>query len=134
PLGREVVLDTARLNEVGPIDLHSRQATFGAGITLEAAQLHARAAGLDLAVDLAARGQATIGGMVATNAGGALALRFGTMRTSVCGLEAVLADGTLVRRLSGLPKDNAGYDLPALLIGSEGTLGVVTKARLALIE
>lgn len=134
PLDDEVVLHTGRLVEIGEVNVHSRQATFGAGVTLESAQRQARSVGLDVAVDLAARGQATIGGMVATNAGGAMALRYGTMRSSVCGLEAVLADGKIVRRLSGLPKDNAGYDLPALLIGSEGTLGVITGARLSLVE
>src|SRR5205807_1443832 len=69
----------------------------------------------------------------ATNAGGTRALRHGTMRANVAGLEAVLADGTLLRRLNGLPKDNAGYDLPALIVGSEGTLAVVTRVRLRLV-
>lgn len=134
PLTGEVVLLTDRLGEVGEVDSYSRQASFGAGVTLEAAQAQARSAGLDLAVDLAARRQATIGGMAATNAGGAMALRYGTMRSNIAGLEAVLADGTIVRRLSGLPKDNAGYDLPAILIGSEGTLGVITTVRLSLVK
>src|ERR687893_28511 len=82
--------------------------------------------GLMLGVDLGARDAATIGGMVATDAGGAQVLRHGTMRARVAGLEAVLADGSVLRRLSGLPKDNAGYDLPQLLVGSEGTLAVIT--------
>ena len=91
------------------------------------------ARGLALGVDFAARDSATIGGMAATDAGGAQVLRHGTMRARVAGLEAVLADGRVLRRLSGLVKDNAGYDLPALLVGSEGTLAVITAVRLALV-
>ena len=92
-----------------------------------------RGTGLALGVDFAARDSATIGGMAATDAGGAQVLRHGTMRARVAGLEAVLADGRVLRRLSGLVKDNAGYDLPALLVGSEGTLAVITAVRLALV-
>jgi FAD/FMN-containing dehydrogenase len=84
-------------------------------------------------VDFAARDSATLGGMAATDAGGAQVLRHGTMRARVVGLEAVLSDGSVLRRLSGLVKDNAGYDLPALLVGSEGTLAVITAVRLALV-
>lgn len=134
PFDGEIVLDTTRLDQIEQIDTHSRQVTVGAGVTLETVQSFAQAAGLDVAVDLAARSRATIGGMVATDAGGALALRYGTMRTVVAGLEAVLADGQIVSRLSGLLKDNAGYDLPALLIGSEGTLAALTKIRLTLVR
>jgi FAD/FMN-containing dehydrogenase len=134
PFDGEVVLDTTALTEIGAVDPRSRQLTVGAGVTLETTQECARLAGLDVAVDLAARSRATVGGMVATNAGGALALRYGTMRASVAGLEAVLADGSVITRLGGLVKDNAGYDLPALLIGSEGTLGVITRVRLALVR
>ncbi len=98
----------------------------GAGVTLAALQEHARAAGLDAGVDLAARDSATVGGLVACDAGGLRALRHGTVRARVAGLEAVLADGSVVTRMAGLLKDNAGYDLAALMVGSEGTLGVVT--------
>jgi FAD/FMN-containing dehydrogenase len=90
----------------------------------------ARARGLEVAVDLASRGTATVGGVVVTNAGGARVLRAGTTRQQVLGLEAVLADGSVVTRMSGLPKDNVGYDLVQLLTGSEGTLGVVTRVLL----
>jgi FAD/FMN-containing dehydrogenase len=134
PFDGEVVLDTVRLAGIGDVDRSSRQFTVGAGVTLERAQEHARAAGLDVAVDLAARSRATIGGMVATDAGGALAMRYGTMRSSVAGVEAVLSDGRVLTRLSGLLKDNAGYDLPALLIGSEGTLAAITRVRLMLVK
>jgi FAD/FMN-containing dehydrogenase len=109
------------------------QLSAGAGVTLAALQEHARAAGLDAGVDFAARESATVGGLVACDAGGLRALRHGTVRARVAGLEAVLADGSVVRRMSGLLKDNAGYDLPALLIGSEGTLGVVTEVRWRLV-
>ena len=129
PRGGEVVLSLIRLNGLGAVDAGSMQATAGAGATLAGLQQHARAAGLDAGVDFAARDTATVGGLVACDAGGIRAVRHGTVRARVAGLEAVLADGTVVSRMSGLLKDNAGYDLPALLVGSEGTLGVVTAVR-----
>jgi FAD/FMN-containing dehydrogenase len=88
---------------------------------------------LEVGVDLASRGSCTIGGMMATNAGGIHVLRHGTMRRRVAGVEAVLADGSVVRQLAGLPKDAAGYDLTGLLVGSEGTLGIVTRVLLSLV-
>jgi len=133
PGGGEVLLSLARLRDLGPIDRLESQVTAGAGGTLEKLQEHARAAGLDFGVDLAARSAATVGGLVATNAGGIRVLRYGSMRNQVTGIEAVLADGTVVSRLTGLAKDNTGYDLPQLLCGSEGTLAVVTKVRLRLV-
>ena len=129
----EVVLSLARLRELEPVDRAAGQAIVGAGVTLEELQRHARAAGFDVGIDHAARSAATIGGMVATNAGGGLAMRYGTMRAQVAGLEAVLADGTVVSRLAGLLKDNAGYDLPALIVGSEGTLAVITRVNVRLV-
>ena len=84
-------------------------------------------------MDFGARDSATVGGLVACDAGGIRAVRHGTVRARVAGLEAVLADGSIVRRMSGLLKDNAGYDLPALLVGSEGTLGVITAVRWRLV-
>jgi FAD/FMN-containing dehydrogenase len=107
--------------------------TVGAGAVLEGVHRHVEAAGLELAVDLAARGTATIGGMIATNAGGTRVLRHGSMRAQVLGVEAVLGDGSIVSHLGGLLKDNTGYDLAGLLCGSEGTLGIVTRARLRLV-
>jgi len=103
--------------------------TVGAGATLAALQAAARKAGEDAGLDFAARDSCTIGGVVACDAGGARALRHGTARAHVAGLEAVLADGSIVSRLAGLTKDNAGYDLPMLLVGSEGTLGIITRVR-----
>jgi FAD/FMN-containing dehydrogenase len=129
----QVVLSLARLTELGEVDAGSLQVSAGAGVTLAALQAHARAAGLDAGVDFGARDSAMLGGLVACDAGGIRALRHGTVRARVAGLEAVLAGGTVVRRMSGLLKDNAGYDLPALLIGSEGTLGVITRVRWRLV-
>jgi FAD/FMN-containing dehydrogenase len=134
PRDGEVVLSLARLTEMGPLDPVARQITVGAGVTPAALAAALRGSGLMLGVDLGARDAATIGGMVATDAGGAQVLRHGTMRARVAGLEAVLADGSVLRRLSGLAKDNAGYDLPQLLVGSEGTLAVITAVRLALVD
>jgi FAD/FMN-containing dehydrogenase len=129
----QVVLSTARLRDQEPVDTTAGEVTVGAGVTLGALQAHVRAAGFDFGVDLGARDSATIGGMIATNAGGIQVLRHGPMRTQLVGIEAVLADGSVVRRLPGLIKDNTGYHLPSLFAGSEGTLAVVTSARLRLV-
>jgi FAD/FMN-containing dehydrogenase len=134
PLGGEVVLDLRRLDDLGPVDGPAGQVTVGAGVTLTALQDHAASAGLSFAVDLGARDTATVGGLVATNAGGLHVVRFGSMRAQVLGVEAVLGTGEVVRsNLTGLVKDNTGYDLPGLLCGSEGTLGVITSARVRLV-
>ncbi|MEJ3745948.1 FAD-binding oxidoreductase [Actinomycetes bacterium KLBMP 9797] len=133
PAGGEVLVSLTRLKRVEPVDAVGGQVTVDAGVTLEALQAHARAAGLDFGVDLAARSAATVGGMIATNAGGIRVLRYGSMRDQVAGLEAVLPDGTVLSRLTGLAKDNTGYDLTQLLAGSEGTLAIVTRARLRLV-
>jgi FAD/FMN-containing dehydrogenase len=132
PRGGEVVLSLVRLTGLDPVDPVSAEVTAGAGVTLGRLQAHAREAGLEFGVDLAARDSATVGGMVATNAGGVHALRYGSMRAQVVGLRAVLSDGRVLERMPGLVKDNTGYDLPGLLVGSEGTLAVVTAARLRL--
>ncbi|MEA3019218.1 MAG: hypothetical protein QOI47_742 [Actinomycetota bacterium] len=133
PLRGEVVLSLRRLDRIDAVDVLAGQVTVGAGATLGEVQRVASDAGLAFGVDLSARDTATIGGMVATNAGGLRFLRHGGMRENLIGMEAVLADGAIVRHLSGLPKDNTGYDLTGLLCGSEGTLGVVTAARLRLV-
>ena len=133
PASGEVLVSVTRLVDLEPVDVLEAQVTVGAGVTLEKLQAHARAAGLDFGVDLAARSAATVGGLVATNAGGIRVLRYGSMRHQVTGLSAVLADGTVVSRLTGLAKDNTGYDLTQLLAGSEGTLGIVTRVRLRLV-
>jgi FAD/FMN-containing dehydrogenase len=130
PEGGEVVLSLTRLTHLGPVE--AGQVTVGAGVTLAALQAHALAAGMDFGVDLAARESCTIGGMIATNAGGIRVLRYGSMRRQLVGIEAVLADGSVLSRMPGLDKDGTGYDLVGLLAGSEGTLGVITQARLRL--
>ena len=133
PRRGEVVVSLTRLDDLGPVETTARSVVVGAGATLASVQAHAAAEGLAFGVDFASRQQATIGGMVATNAGGMHVLRYGMMRAQVQGIEAVLADGSVARRLGGLPKDNVGYDLPGLLTGSEGTLAILTRVRLRLV-
>ncbi len=133
PRGGEVVLSLQRLNAVTDFDQTSGEVTAGAGVTLAALQEQVGAAGWTFGVDLASRDSATIGGMVATNAGGIRVIRYGGMRQQILGFEAVLANGEVVRRLPGLVKDNTGYDLGQLLTGSEGTLAVITAVRLKLV-
>ena len=130
---RQVVLSTRRLTDLGEVDLRAQQVTVGAGVTIERLQQHARAAGLEFAVDWGARASATVGGAVATNAGGSRVVRFGTMRAQVMGLQAVLADGSVISQLDGLPKETTGPSITGLMIGSEGTLGIVTAATLKLV-
>jgi len=132
PRGGEVVVSLRRLDTLGPVDPLSAQVSAGAGVTLERLQVHAQQAGLVYGVDLASRSAATVGGTIATNAGGVKVVRYGHTRAQVVGMEVVLADGSVVRRMGGLVKDTVGYDLPGLMIGSEGTLGLVTEARLRL--
>jgi FAD/FMN-containing dehydrogenase len=129
PRHNEVLISLRRLDQIGEVDEAIGQVTAGAGATLAALQEAAKAANQDAALDFGARDSCTVGGVVACNAGGARALRHGTARAHVVGLEAVLADGSVVSRLAGLTKDNAGYDLPQLLVGSEGTLGIITRVR-----
>lgn len=133
PQGGTVVLSTVRLSELGDLDEVAGQVTAGAGVTI--ARLHSATSGTGwrYGVDFAARDSATVGGTIATNAGGHHVLRYGMTRRQVVGIEAVLADGRVISHLGGLIKDNTGYDLAGLLCGSEGTLGVVTAARLALV-
>ncbi|MHB1486500.1 MAG: FAD-binding oxidoreductase [Acidimicrobiales bacterium] len=133
PLHDEVVLSLRRLQTLEPIDTLAGQVTAGAGVVLSALHQVARAAGWAYGVDFASRDSATVGGMVATNAGGTHVLRYGDTRAQVIGLEAVLGTGSVVSHLGGLVKDNTGYHLPGLVCGSEGTLAVVTAARLRLV-
>jgi FAD/FMN-containing dehydrogenase len=129
PHDHEVVVSLTRLTEIGDVDRALGRVTVGAGVTLASLHAAARAADEDPGLDFAARDSCTIGGIVACDAGGARALRHGTARAHVAGLEAVLADGSVISRLAGLSKDNAGYSLPDLLVGSEGTLGIITRVR-----
>ena len=127
-----VLLSTRRLRWLDPVDTLAAQISAGAGVTIADLQAHARAAGLEYGISLASRDSATVGGTIATNAGGLHTIRYGGTRAQLLGVEAVLADGSIVSRLGGVRADNTGYDLAQLLAGSEGTLGVVTAARLRL--
>ena len=133
PLHGEVLLDLRRFDALYPVEARAGQVTAEAGVTIARLHDHARGAGWDYGVDLSARDSATVGGTVATNAGGMYVMRYGATRRQVLGIEAVLSDGRVVRHLDGLEKDNTGYDLPGLLCGSEGTLAVITAARLRLV-
>ena len=132
PRGGEVVVSLRRLDQLGEIDAAAGQVTAGAGATIAALHRHAAASGLAYGVDLASRDSATVGGTIATNAGGVNVVRYGSTRSQVIGIEAVLADGRVLERMHALAKDSTGYDMPGLLAGSEGTLGVITRARLRL--
>ena len=129
-----VVVSTRRLTRLDPVDHLSGQVTVGAGVTIADLHRHALAAGWEYGVDLASRDTATVGGTLATNAGGIRVCCHGMTRRQVMGIEAVLPDGSVISHLAGLPKDNTGYDLAGLLVGSEGTLGVITAARLVLVR
>lgn len=133
PLHGELVISLRRLDVVGPVDAAGGQLTAGGGVPLSVVQTHARGGGWAYGVDIGSRDSATVGGNVATNAGGLHVLRYGDTRAQVVGIEAVLGTGAVVSHLGGLMKDNTGYALPALFCGSEGTLGVVTAVRLRLV-
>jgi FAD/FMN-containing dehydrogenase len=132
PQSSAVLLSLRRLVRLDPVDVLATQVTAGAGVTIAGLRAHAASAGLEYGVDLAARDSATVGGTIATNAGGIQTIRYGHTRAQVLGVEAVLADGAVISRLGGLQSDNTGYDLAQLLAGSEGTLGIITAARLRL--
>lgn len=127
-----VALSLERLNAIEAIDETALTVRVQAGCVLQTACEAVEAQGLFLPLDLGARGSATIGGVISTNAGGNRVIRWGMTRALVLGLEAVLADGTVLSSMSPLVKNNTGYDLKQLFIGSEGTLGVVTRAVLRL--
>jgi FAD/FMN-containing dehydrogenase len=133
PLGGEVLLHLGRLVGVEDADADAGTLVVRSGTSLAEVQAAALGIGWEYGVDLAARDSATIGGTVATNAGGLHVVRHGDTRAQLLGVEAVLADGTVVGDLRGLRKDNTGYHLPGLLAGSEGTLAVVTRVALRLV-
>lgn len=128
----EAVLSLERMTDLGGVQPDAATILASAGTPLQRVQEAADAAGFMFGVDIGARGTATVGGNVATNAGGIRVLRYGMFRAQVAGLETVLADGTVLSSLRGLDKDNTGYNLNQLFIGSEGTLGVVTRTLLRL--
>lgn len=131
--GAEIVLSLRRMNAIRRIDAEAGIAVAEAGVILSTLHEAVAAQGRRFPLTLGAKGSATIGGLVSTNAGGTQVLRFGTMRALVAGVEAVMPDGGIWRGLEALKKDNRGYDLNQLLIGAEGTLGVVTAASLKLV-
>ena len=133
PLLGEVVLHLGRLGAIESIDPATGQLTAGAGVVIADVERAANGVGWSYGVDLASRDGATVGGTVATNAGGVRMVRYGGTRDQVLGLEAVLGTGAVLSHLGGLVKDNTGYHLPGLVCGSEGTLAVVTAARLRLV-
>ncbi len=129
----EIVLSLEKMNKILDIDVVGMTATVEAGVTTEALQQAAEKEGLFFGLDLAAKGSSQIGGNIATNAGGTKFIRFGGMREQVLGIEIVLANGEILDMCYATRKNNTGYDLKQLFIGSEGTLGVVTKATLKLL-
>jgi FAD/FMN-containing dehydrogenase len=131
--GREILLSLDRMTAIRSVDAESFALTAEAGVTLSALQEAARSAGLMFPLSMASEGSACIGGALATNAGGLAVLAYGTARSQVLGIEAVLAGGRILNGLSSLKKDNTGYDLRDLLVGSEGTLGIITAATLKLV-
>lgn len=130
--GHQILLSMSRLNRVRSVDATGGALVVEAGVTLAATQAAAEAAGRYFPLSLASEGSAQIGGILATNAGGTAVLAYGSARQLCLGLEAVLADGRVWHGLRALKKDNTGYDLRDLLIGSEGTLAVITAATLKL--
>lgn len=131
--GDAIVLSLRRMNAIRRLDKKAREATCEAGVILQTLHEAAAVEGLRFPLTLGGKGSATIGGLISTNAGGTQVLRHGSMRAQVLGIEAVLADGSVFDALVPLKKDNRGFDLKQLLIGSEGTLGIVTAATLRLL-
>jgi len=131
--GSAILLSMRRMNRIRSISVEGRVAVAEAGVVLETLHDAAHQAGMRFPLTLGARGSCTIGGLASTNAGGTQVLKFGTMRSLVAGVEAVLPDGSVHSGLSGLKKDNRGYSLDQLLIGAEGTLGVITAVALKLV-
>lgn len=131
--GTAIILSLRRMNAIRSLSPEAGQAVCEAGVILQTLHEAAEAAGLRFPLTLGGKGSATIGGLISTNAGGTQVLRHGTMRAQVLGLEAVLASGEVLDLMTPLKKDNRGFDLKQLLIGSEGTLGIVTAATLRLL-
>jgi len=128
----DIVLSLERMNSMETVDTVNRTITVDAGVPLQKVQEAAEEAELLFPLDLGARGSCTIGGNISTNAGGNSVIRYGMIRDQLLGVEAVLADGTIISSLNRVIKNNTGYDLKQLFIGSEGTLGIVTRAVLRL--
>jgi FAD/FMN-containing dehydrogenase len=130
----EVALSLERMNQIEELNAVDRTMVVQSGVVLQVVQDAAEAQNLMFPLDLGGRGSCTIGGNISTNAGGNRVVRYGMTRDMVLGLEAVLADGTVISSMNRMIKNNAGYDLKQLFIGTEGTLGIVTRAVLRLRE
>ena len=131
---RDVVISTEKMDQIIEIDPGNRTMTVQSGVILENVQNAAADAGMFFSMNFGAKGSARMGGLISTNAGGMRVFRYGMTRNLVLGLEAVMADGTVISSMKKLIKDNSGYDLKQFFIGSEGTLGIVTAAVLKLSE
>lgn len=132
PTSHRIAISLERMNQIESIDPVNAGCVVQAGACLQTVQEAVASHHLLFPLDLGARGSCTIGGNISTNAGGINVLRYGSMRSLVLGLEAVLSDGTVVSSMNKLLKNNAGFDLKQLFIGTEGTLGIVTRAVLRL--
>lgn len=131
PVHDEIILSLSSLNKIESFDVDSGIVTTQSGVILETLDKYVNDYGFRVPLDLGAKGSCQIGGNVSTNAGGSRFIRYGSLRSSVLGLEVVLPDGRILSDLRGLRKDNTGYDLKQLFIGSEGTLGIITRIALA---
>lgn len=134
PNGDELVISMEKMASIIEVDEMSRSMTVESGVTLERVQDAAKEVGLQFPLNFGAKGSAHIGGAISTNAGGLRVFKYGMTRNLVLGIEAVLADGTIISSLKKIIKDNSGYDLKQMFIGTEGTLGIITKAVLKLTE
>lgn len=130
PVFDETIISMSLMNQIISFDSLSGVLVCEAGCILEQLDDHVRKSNHIMPIDLGAKGSCHIGGNIATNAGGLRLLRYGSLHGSVLGLEVVLADGTTINNLNRLRKDNTGYDLKQLFIGSEGTLGIITKVAI----
>jgi len=133
PHNHEVVLSLAALQGIQPVDRDAMQVVVSAGVTLAALHQHVAAAGFAYGVDMASRDTATVGGSIATDAGGIRVVRYGTTREQLSGIEVALPHGLTVSRMDPVAKDTVGYSLPQLFAGSEGTLGVITRAQVKVV-
>ncbi len=132
--GEDIIISMEKMNQIEEVDTQSRTVTVQAGAILENIQMAVSSEDMFLPLNFGAKGSAQIGGIISTNAGGLQVFKYGMTRNLILGLEVVMADGTIISGLKKIIKDNSAFDLKQLFIGSEGTLGVVTKAVLKIIE
>ncbi|CAB4067166.1 D2HGDH [Lepeophtheirus salmonis] len=130
PVFDEIILSTEAMNSILDVDVYSSVATVQSGVILEKLDSHLKEKGLMVPLDLGSKGSCQVGGNASTNAGGLRFLRYGSLRGNILGLEVVLPTGEILDCLSTMKKDNTGYDLKQLFLGSEGTLGIITKVSL----